>query len=151
MQPITVLSERPVKQTWWNRNWKWVVPLGCLTPILVCGGGIALIGTFAFGVIKSSAVCQQAMQVARSDVDVLAALGSPIEYGFFVSGNINVSGGTGDADLSIPISGPKGSAVLYAVAQKYAGQWTFTTLQVVVKESGKQIDLLGGTEWRKQV
>jgi len=24
-------------------------------------------------------------------------------------------------------------------------------LQVVVKESGKQIDLLGGTEWRKQV
>ena len=44
------------KRSWWNRNWKWVVPAGCLTPILVCGGFITLVFVFVFGAIKSSDV-----------------------------------------------------------------------------------------------
>jgi Cytochrome oxidase complex assembly protein 1 len=41
---------------------------------------------------------------------VIEALGSPIKEGFFVSGNTNVNGASGEANLSIPISGPREKA-----------------------------------------
>jgi len=129
---------------WWGRNWVWVVPVGCLTPIVVCGGGFVLIFTLVFGAIKSSDAYQGALTRAQADARVVAALGSPVEGGLLVTGNINVSGSTGHADLSIPISGPNGSAMIYAAADKSAGQWQYTTLDVVIDGTDVRIDLLPG-------
>ena len=55
--------------------------------------------------------------------------------------NTNVNGGSGDADLSIPISGPKGKATIYAVAKKSAGEWSYSKLAVKIDSSGETIDL----------
>jgi len=43
-----------------------------------------------------------------------------ITDGFFVLGKTNVSGTSGHADLTIPISGPKGKGTIYLVASKFA-------------------------------
>ena len=59
-----------------------------------------------------------------------------------MSGNINVNGSSGHADLSIPIFGPKGKGKIYAVARKSAGVWQFQTLQVEVEGQPERIDLL---------
>ena len=69
-------------------------------------------------------------------------MGSPIKEGLLVAGNINIRGSSGEADLAIPISGPKGKAILYAVATKSAGKWTFRTLEVAMEASGERIDIL---------
>ena len=74
------------------------------------------------------------------------ALGAPIEEGLLVMGNINLSGSSGEADLTIPLSGPKGNGTLYVVARKSAGQWTFSQLVLVVSESGDRIDLLAAAD-----
>ncbi len=129
------------KRSWWGRNWKWLVPLGCLTPLVVCGGGITLIVVVVFGAMKSSDVYKEALERARSSAEVKALLGEPIEPGMMVSGNIEVKNDTGKADLSIPISGPKGSATIRAVADKKAGKWEYSTLEVVPAGGGKNIDL----------
>ncbi len=57
-------------------------------------------------------------------------------------GNVNVSGGSGYADLSFSLSGPKGKGTLYLVAQKSAGEWTFKRLEVQVEGRRERIDLL---------
>src|SRR5204863_6238 len=51
----------PSERGWWSRNWKWVVPVGCLAPLVVCCGGIGMLVTFVFGAIKSSEPYREAV------------------------------------------------------------------------------------------
>ncbi len=133
---------QPPKPNWWSRNWKWFVPVGCLTTLLVCAGGLALFLIFIFSKIKSSEVYKEAVLRAKASEEVQAVLGTPIEEGFLVSGNIQVNDLSGQADLAIPISGPKGAATLYVEAEKSAGKWEFSTLMVALEGAATKIDLL---------
>ena len=85
-----------------------------------------------FSVLKSSDVYKTALERAKNDIRVTAALGTPIHDGLIPSGKTNVTRPSGEADLAIPISGPKGSATIYAVATKSGGEWTFSKLEVQV-------------------
>jgi hypothetical protein len=31
------------RKSWWGRNWFWVVPLGCLMPLLLVGGCVLIV------------------------------------------------------------------------------------------------------------
>ena len=134
--------KQPREENWWSRNWKWFVPVGCLGTIILVAGFVAVIMFTVFGFMKSSDVYKEAVANAKANSSVVEVLGSPIEEGLFVSGNINVSGTSGRADLSIPISGPNGKATVFVVATRTAGNWNFSTLVVEFKESGTQISLL---------
>src|SRR4051812_41817609 len=114
------------KRTWWGRNWKWAVPVGCLAPILLCGGVLATLVGLVFGVLRSSDVYKESLARARGNQEVRALLGEPIEGGTWVGGNLETSGATGRADLSIPVSGPKGSATIHTVATKVDGRWEYS-------------------------
>ena len=127
---------------WWSRNWKWFVPVGCLTLILLFCLFLALIFTVVMGSMKSSDAYKQAVAQARANPTVVEKLGTPIQEGYFVTGNINVQSDSGDADLQIPISGPKGKAVVHAVARKSAGKWEYSRLTVAI-EGEPELDLLG--------
>jgi hypothetical protein len=132
---------QPPQSNWWSRNWKWVVPVGCLGPLLLGSGLVFLILTAVFGALKSSEPYTQALGSAKANDEVKALLGEPIQAGFWVSGNFQVNGSSGNADFSIPISGPKGSATIYATAIKTAGRWEFTVLEVAPKGSETRIDV----------
>jgi hypothetical protein len=131
---------------WWSRNWKWFVPVGCLSMVVLFGAFIALIMSMVFGMMKSSDAYGQALTRAKANTEVVAALGSPITDGYFTSGNISETGPSGNAELSIPISGPKGSGTIFLEARKSAGQWSFTKLQVEVEKTSQRIDLLNESE-----
>lgn len=101
-----------------------------------------------FGAMKQSDAYKMAVARAKSDPRVTSALGTPISEGLFLSGSTNVTGGSGEADLTIPISGPKGKADIYAVATKSGGEWTFSKLAVKIANTGETIDLAGGDSER---
>ena len=82
-------------ETWWGRNWKWVVPAGCLVPVLF----VLLIAGAAFSLMKHSAAYANALDTARADCAVRQALGTPIEAGWLVSGSVSVNGPSGHAEL----------------------------------------------------
>jgi hypothetical protein len=134
----------PQRRSWWSRNWLWVVPTGCLTLIAVVVAFVALIVAVVFGAMKSSDVYKLAVATARENPAVVQALGTPIKEGLFLSGSTNVNGASGDANLAIPISGPKGKGKIYAVATKSAGRWSYSTLEVEVDGRERRINLLGG-------
>ncbi|MGH9556166.1 MAG: cytochrome c oxidase assembly factor Coa1 family protein [Terriglobales bacterium] len=129
--------------SWLSRHWGKTLVLGCFGLILAFVVLVSLIMVVAFGAMKSSDVYKQAVARAKANPVVVAKLGTPIEEGFFVSGNIESSPGRGEANLTIPISGPKGSANIFAGATKRGGAWEFSVLEVVIGGEGQKIDLLG--------
>jgi hypothetical protein len=130
------------RKGWFGRNWKWFVPACCLLIFLLIGGGVAGLLAIVEGSIKHSVAYTQALAQAQASPQVIAQIGQPVTPGMFVSGNINVNGDSGDADISIPVSGPKGKGKVYAVAKKSAGQWQFDTLQFGADGQADRIDLL---------
>jgi hypothetical protein len=110
--------------------------------LVLLGSFVCLIVFVVFGAMKSSDVYKAALATAKADPRVTSALGSPIEAGFFVSGQTNASGSSGDADMTVPISGPDGKGTIYFVASKFADKWTFSRLVVKVEKTGEEIDLI---------
>ena len=123
--------DRPPQRSWWGRNWKWVVPVGCLLPLLACSGISAAILMIVFRAIRSSDVYTEALARAKANPEVRAQLGEPIQPGWMVNGSIQVINESGSANLSIPISGPKKSATISVVATKAAGRWELESVHPV--------------------
>ena len=130
------------RPNWWKRNWKWFVPLGCLTVALMFLLFVGSILVIVFSAMKSTDVYREALARAKSDPALIEALGSPIKDGFLFSGNTNVNGASGESNLSIPISGPKGKATVYVSAKKLLGRWNYSGLVVEIGRTHQRIDLL---------
>src|SRR5580658_10387343 len=121
-------------RSWLGRNWKKL-----LAAMFLCGAiFVAGIFTLIMGAMRSSDVAKEAVARAQSS----QLLGAPISEGWLVSGSINVSPGAGDADLSLPISGPKGKGTVYVRAQKAAGTWAYIMMVATTEGSNDRIDLL---------
>ena len=110
--------------------------------LLLVGCFVFLIISVVFGALKSSDAYKAALEKAKADPRVVSALGTPISDGFFVGGKTNVSGTSGQADMTVPISGPNGKGTLYFVATKFAGKWTFSKVMVEIEKTGQRIDLI---------
>ena len=108
---------------WWKRNWKWFVPLGCFSMAVLFVVFVGSVLLIVFSAVKSTDVYKDALARAKAHPAVIEALGSPVTEGFLVSGNTNVNGASGEANLSIPIAGPKGKGTIYVAARKSLGRW----------------------------
>lgn len=126
---------------WWSRNWKWFVPVLVVTSMALFAAFFAAIFALVFNMMRSSEPYQTAMQRASANTEVTAALGKPIEAGYFVQGNIATQGTQGEANLAIPIHGPQGQARLYVEARQRGGEWHYDTLAVKVDQQAERIDL----------
>lgn len=101
----------------------------------------AILGIVIFS-FRSSGVYADAMETARNNPDIQETLGTPIEPGWFISGNINVSGQSGSANFTVPLEGPRGKGRLSVVADKIAGTWEFDELVFQADGDTEPIDLL---------
>ena len=100
--PPYPLHPEPISKGWIERHPGWKIPLGCLILFLLVGGFVTILLTGILASFHSSDVYNQALARAAADPQVRAQLGEPIHPGWFISGQMNVSGSTGNADLSIP-------------------------------------------------
>lgn len=130
---IFVLGARGSRWAWRNRAWrdaehfrrvqrKWAI-----AGIIVWAGALLLAVGLAFGVmsaLKNSLTYALTMQEVRSSATAKAALGDNIEAGFWVNGNISIDiDGSGDAQLSIPLTGSKGSGRVVSRGVRTNGIW----------------------------
>ena len=113
-----------------------------LTLVILLTAFVGVILIIVFGAMKSSDVYREALARAKAAPAVVEALGSPIKDGMFISGSTNVNGASGEANLAIPISGPKGAGTLYLAATKSVGVWNFSSIVLEVKPTKRRIDLL---------
>jgi len=115
----------------------WAVVISVV--VLICIGSIFAI---VFGAIRSSEPFEQAVAEVQSNPQALRALGEPIKVGWFVGGSISVTGASGNADLTIPVSGSTDKGTLYVTAYKSDGVWRFTRMELVTKKYPDRINLL---------
>ena len=124
-----------------GRNWKWMLPVGCLGLIL---GAVALFGgifLIAMSAMKSSEVYQGALKAAQAHPAAVERLGEPIKDGWLVTGNVKVDASGGSATFDIPVSGPKNSGTLHVSAVSPDGSWMYERLDLAVK-GGETVSLL---------
>jgi Cytochrome oxidase complex assembly protein 1 len=144
----TAMQPQAPRPGWWSRNWKWFLPTGCCLGTLL--GIVLAIAIFGMGIVglvsgigkilKSSEPYQTAVAQAKANEKVVAALGTPIEEGFPM-GKVNTNNDTGDANLSIPLSGPKGKCTVYVVGTRSGGVWTYSKMSATITGTGEEIDL----------
>jgi hypothetical protein len=129
-------------KNWFERNWKWFVPTGCLTLIVI----IALFATAVFfgvtSIMKNSDVYQHGMAVAQKNKYVVEKIGNNIQENGMSSGSINTSNDSGNALLDIPIKGSKGKGLLHIEAEKRNNTWTYGTIDFYPEGSSEPINLL---------
>lgn len=120
----------PQQKSWFARNWKWLVPVGCLVPMMCCGvfGGVAYFG--ATKMIEGSPVFTTALARANANPDVQAAMGTPLVPGFGLNGEVKEANGSGTADFTIPVKGSKAEGKLRVVATSKGGQWTYSVMEL---------------------
>lgn len=132
--------QQPQQKGCLGRNWKWMLPVGCLGLIL---GLAALVGGIVFvamSAIKSSEVYKGALDVVRTHPAAAERLGQPIKDGWFVQGNINFQGASGNANFDVPVSGPKNSGTLHVSAVYEDGAWMYQKLDLAA--GGPTVSLL---------
>ncbi|MFC6841180.1 cytochrome c oxidase assembly factor Coa1 family protein [Xanthomonas theicola] len=104
-------------------------------PALLLGALLpSSIAVFVVGiarVTKSSERYRLGLMAAKLDQRVIDALGAPVEDGIMPSGSISTSNGSGSANLSVSLHGARGNGTLYIEAERHAGEWHYTTLQVL--------------------
>jgi Cytochrome oxidase complex assembly protein 1 len=129
------------RRNWLWCNWKWLLPSGCLFLVLMALAFAAGIFFFVVGVMKESGAYKTALTRARENPAVIEALGTPISEDWLPSGSAHSVGPGGDANLAIPIRGPKGKATIYVAAMEVVGIWQFNTLVVEIEATHQRIDL----------
>ena len=140
--PPYPLHPEPMKKSWLEQNPYWKIPFGCLTLIFLIALFVVVLMTVITTSLRNSDVYKQALAQAASNSQVRLQIGEPLKPAWLLSGQLNVSGSTGNANLSIPISGPRGKGTIRAIANKTGRVWRFTYLQISVDGHPASIDLL---------
>ncbi|HEX5757118.1 MAG TPA: cytochrome c oxidase assembly factor Coa1 family protein [Arenimonas sp.] len=132
----------PVKQGWFARHWPWALASGCLVMVVLLVGAMLALGAFAFSLLRSSDVYQQALAFARGNPVVIERVGIPLQPGWLVTGSIRHDGSGGHAELVMPLSGPHADAKLFVEAELQAGRWEFRHVWLTLAGDSVSLDLL---------
>ena len=135
------MQNNSVPKNWWSRNWKWAVPAGCLTLCVLWIVAVSALIYSLFALMKTSEVYTLALEKVKGNSQVILSTGHPVKEGWYMMGSIHIDGLSGDADISFPVSGPKGSGKVFVIATKSNGTWVITTL-LFENEKGERIDIL---------
>ena len=106
--------------------------------------GIGFVASLFFVVMlfmRGADASVESLKRAQNSPQVKAALGEPIAMDWWVMGSFSSTAEEGQANLTIPVSGPRGSASIQTEATKQQGTWRYTRMSADLP-SGETIDLL---------
>ncbi|MEP9374074.1 cytochrome c oxidase assembly factor Coa1 family protein [Mesorhizobium sp. KR1-2] len=139
---MIVLGARGSRWAWRNRYWRDAEHFRRTQRNWAIAGAIiwaAVIGLFAsmFVVVpismRNSDAYRISMEAVRADPQVSEALGEHISSKFWIFGTISVQpGGTGAAQMEIPVQGDKGTGTVTSHAVRTEGEWVMRLLVVTI-------------------
>jgi hypothetical protein len=129
-------------RSWWSRNWKWLVPSGCLTLLVLFG---LFIGSIFYGVtsvMKNSDVYVHSLTLAKENEKVTSLIGKSIDADGMTTGNISTTNDSGEADLTYSVKGTKGKGSIHVIAHKENNVWNYELIEFNADGSNQKINLL---------
>lgn len=137
------MSRQDYRKNWFQRHWKWLMP--------------AIIIVFSIPVFQSSldgalkdygtlyanpTLYENALNKVREHEEASEFLGTPIETGFLVEGEVRYSNNGNSVKMAIPIKGSKIKARMDVEANKVNGEWVYKLIRIRTKKPKAQIDVL---------
>ncbi len=107
-----------------------------------CVGGLWL---FIQNTIRTTGVYEQAMAAAGRSPAVEQRLGAPLEPRWVVMGHVHIEDDAGEADLKIPIAGPRGHGQVHVIGVRAGGEWTIDRLTVEFEDGALVTVIDAGT------
>jgi hypothetical protein len=136
------LVSPPIERSWIERHPRWKIPLGAVL-ILLFGVVCSVPGLFiAQRTIQNSGAYVEALAMAEAEPEATNLLGDGWKPGVWTWGHFKSGPGLGYADLSIPVSGPKGSGAIEIVARKNGDRWFLRKVCLVVPAVHQTVDLM---------
>lgn len=149
---MIVLGMRGNEWAWKNNSWDSVAAFKANQRKWAIWGGIIWLAAIAFAIglfclvmstFKNSEPYKVSVHHAKRNVTLQRLLGTPIEPGWFTSGNITYHGnGSANAELSIPLHGSKDRGVLYVKAYKRGNRWFYNEAEVYIPKQNLELKLL---------
>ena len=141
---IFVIGAKGNKWAWQNRIWRDTAHFKATQKkwaIWGLGMWVLFIVVFPSSILFSlkGDAYTQSLALLKTNKEVIALVGQPIEAGFFVSGEISVQSESGETAINYDISGPKGEAVVYLQADKIVDKWIINAMVVLNEEKNKEI------------
>lgn len=144
-QAHDAMIEFAQKRVWWRRYWRRVAVISLIGTVAVAALIVWALLASTVGGIRASAPFQEAMRRASSNPQLIASLGQPIRSGWMIGGSTMTNGSVSASELRIPVSGPKGRAVLHVAGTRPPGQpWQYQQLTADLP-GGARVDLLKET------
>jgi hypothetical protein len=149
---VFVLGAKGNEWAWRNKRWESIEHFKRVQRNWAVAGVIvwlAVLGLFAaifFSVvaaIKNSDVYNLALAKINANEEAVRLLGPPIEAGFPM-GSFRLDGPSGEAALSIPVTGSKSRGTIYLEATREMGAWKFGRIELEIEGQEKRIDLNTG-------
>lgn len=120
-----------------QRNW-------AIAAAIVYGGGLLFFGglfVIMFTVMGNLDPVETAKHQAMTNPEITRHVGSPVEVDWWFSGSVNTQNQSGDADVTVFLSGPLGSGALRTVSVRRNGVWIVQKMLLTLDDTGQVIGL----------
>lgn len=120
------------------------VQFGLLITLLLVAALLVIAYYSSRGTERRQAVHEALLQL-QSNAEVVRYLGTPLTIRGDIVGQVKEDEtGWREVRLTIPLRGAKATGVAQVVGGRESGPWKFTTLEVVITEARKRVDLISG-------
>lgn len=126
---------------WLIKNWKWAIPVGFVSVVLVCSGCLTAFYIGGYNALQNATPLKDAREIASRDEFVIEQLGSPLKTGL-LDDDDKIENTNWKFD--VPIEGPKGKGEIYvhATFNKQENAWTLQEVNFRSEDHPDWRDLL---------
>ncbi|MFH6768802.1 cytochrome c oxidase assembly factor Coa1 family protein [Gaetbulibacter aquiaggeris] len=125
------------QKSWWNRNWKWFVPVSVILLILavLISSGMGGIGADLAKAYSDTELYENALNRVKSDQKVIKLLGDiePIDKLAILEGEVQYTNDNQTVNSTIRIKGVKGKARMDIIADRINNEWEYKKINVRIK------------------
>ena len=138
-------------ESWWNKNWKWLVPVLGLLLISVFTISSTDIGDITFDIVKAYAdpdLVEIAINKAQENDEVKELLGTlkPLDKMAKLEGSVKYSNDDTLVDLSVRIKGSKGKGRMRIIAERNGENWEYKKIIIGIKKLKRTIEIIDETD-----
>ncbi|QXP59004.1 cytochrome c oxidase assembly factor Coa1 family protein [Olleya sp. HaHaR_3_96] len=129
-------------KSWWNRNWKWFVPVSGILLIIISvfiSFGMSGIVSDLTQAYSDTELYEKALEKVKSDQKVTELLGeiAPIDNLAILEGDIYYTNNNQTVNSTIRLKGTKGKARMDITADKINNAWEYKIINVRIKNPPK--------------
>ncbi len=142
------MSDLVENKSWWNKNWKWIIPVFGIFLISIFAISTTDIGKNTIDIVKAYAdpdLVETALNKACENEEVKNLLGTLNEIDKIakLEGSVKYSNNDTSVDISVRVKGSKGNGRMRIIAERNGETWEYKKIVIGIKKLKKTIEIIG--------